>query len=50
MKTLKEHKEFYTLTLDDEWEIPEGYPPGIEQKIISGYLDEKNKVGSRTRL
>ena len=50
MKTLKEHKEFYKLNLDEDWEVPEGYPSGIKQKIISGFLDEKNKIGKRTRL
>lgn len=30
--------------------VPPGYPPGIEQKILAGRLDEQNKTGSRTRL
>lgn len=46
----KEHKEFHTLDLDQGWEVPQGYPEGMEQKIISGALDEENKTGSRTRL
>ncbi len=46
----KEHKEFHTLNMDEGWEVPEGYPSGIQQKILSGRLDEKNKRGSRTRL
>ncbi len=46
----KEHKEFYTLNLDEGWEVPEGYPSGIQQKILSGRLDEENKRGHRTRL
>ena len=32
------------------WETPEGYPAGIEQKILAGTLDEAGKNGSRTRL
>src|SRR5690606_9553137 len=32
------------------WEAPPGYPAGIQQKILSGALDEANKRGSRTRL
>jgi hypothetical protein len=32
------------------WETPAGYPAGIQQKILSGALDEVNKRGSRTRL
>ncbi|WP_029003976.1 cupin domain-containing protein [Azorhizobium doebereinerae] len=46
----KAHDEFYTLDLSSGWEVPPGYPQGIQQKIISGALDEKNKRGSRTRL
>ncbi len=45
----KEHKEFYTVNLDKSWEIPTGYPPGIEQQILAGFLDEKAKRGHRTR-
>ncbi len=47
---LKEHLEFFTLDLSSGWETPPGYPQGIEQKIITGYLDEKKRKGSRTRL
>ncbi len=46
----KEHKEFFALDLEQGWEVPEGYPQGIEQKILAGALDEANKRGSRTRL
>ena len=47
---LKEHLEFFKLDLSSGWEVPPGYPPGIQQKIITGHLDEKAKRGSRTRL
>jgi hypothetical protein len=47
---IKEHLEFFTLDLSSGWETPAGYPDGIEQKILAGSLDEKNKRGSRTRL
>ena len=50
MSINKEHKEFYALDLEDGWEVPLGYPDGIEQKILSGSLDETNRTGSRTRL
>ena len=50
MPVNKAHDEFYTLDLNKDWETPAGYPKGIEQKIISGGLDEKNKRGTRTRL
>jgi hypothetical protein len=47
---LKEHLEFFTLDLSSGWETPSGYPKGIEQKILSGHLDEEREKGSRTRL
>lgn len=47
---LKEHLEFFPLDLSTGWEVPAGYPPGIQQKIITGHLDEANRKGSRTRL
>ena len=50
MPVNKAHDEFYTLDLKTGWETPTGYPSGIQQKIISGGLDEKNKRGTRTRL
>ena len=36
----KEHKEFYKVDLDAGWEVPPGYPAGIEQQILSGSLNE----------
>lgn len=50
MPVNKAHDEFYTLDLEKGWETPAGYPAGIQQKIISGGLDEKAKRGTRTRL
>ncbi len=46
----KEHKEFHAVDLSAGWHVPPGYPPGIEQKILAGHLDEANRKGSRTRL
>jgi hypothetical protein len=46
----KEHKEFHGLDMNAGWETPAGYPAGIEQKILAGYLDEENKRGNRSRL
>ena len=46
----KLHDEFHTLDLNTGWEVPAGYPSGIQQKILSGGLDETGKRGSRTRL
>lgn len=51
MKISKTHKEFYSIDMNtDGWEVPPGYPQGIEQKILSGHLDEEKKEGFRTRL
>ncbi|MDB5643025.1 MAG: hypothetical protein JWN07_2342 [Hyphomicrobiales bacterium] len=46
----KLHDEFKTLDMLSGWEVPKGYPAGIQQKILSGALDEENRKGSRTRL
>jgi len=46
----KKHEEFHALDLDGGWEVPPGYPAGMQQKILSGELDEAAKTGSRTRL
>jgi hypothetical protein len=46
----KPHLEFTALNLDEGWEVPPGYPSGIQQKVLASDLDEANKTGSRTRL
>jgi hypothetical protein len=50
MTVNKTHDEFHTLDMSSNWEVPPGYPAGIQQKILSGALDEANKRGSRSRL
>lgn len=50
MPVNKQHLEFARLDLSAGWEVPPGYPAGIQQKILSGSLDETNRSGSRTRL
>ena len=47
---IKQHLEFNSLDLDAGWQVPPGYPEGIEQKILAGDLDEPNQTGNRTRL
>jgi len=47
---IKEHLEFFGLDLTTGWETPPGYPQTVQQKILAGSLDEKNRKGSRTRL
>ncbi len=49
MPLQKEHKEFYTINMGEGWESPPGYPAGIKQQVLAGFLDEKNKRGFRTR-
>ncbi len=46
----KLHDEFHTLDMTKGWEVPTGYPSGIQQKILAGSLDEVNNTGTRTRL
>jgi hypothetical protein len=50
VKNPKPHLEFSTLDMSSGWRVPEGYPSGIEEKILAGRLDEKTKTGNRTRL
>ena len=46
----KPHLEFHKVDMNQGWATPAGYPSGIQQKILSGALDEAGKRGSRTRL
>lgn len=50
MSKYKEHSEFTPVDMAEGWETPPGYPSGIKQKILSGYLDEENRKGNRSRL
>lgn len=50
MAVHKEFKEFFTIDMSEGWHRPEGYPEGIEQKILAGSLDEASKTGNRSRL
>ena len=50
MPVNKQHDEFHPVDLDAGWEVPRGYPDGIQQKILSGALDEEARRGTRTRL
>ncbi len=48
--SLKSPVPFHELNNDHGWEIVPGGAPGVEQKMLSGALDEDRKVGVRTRL
>lgn len=48
--TLQPAVPFRELDNDAGWEPVPGSPPGIEQKVLSGALDEDAKAGVRTRL
>jgi hypothetical protein len=50
MAVNKEHLEFHAVDLGSGWEVPPGYPEGIQQKILAGALDEEARRGTRTRL
>ncbi len=42
--------DFHELDLDKGWEPVPGAAEGVEQKLLSGSLDEEASVGVRTRL
>jgi hypothetical protein len=46
----KPHLEFQPVDMTTGFETIAGYPPTIQQKILASDLDEKNKMGGRTRL
>lgn len=48
----KPHLEFHAIDSVAGWEVPPGYPPGVDvqQKILAGHLDEAGRRGNRTRL
>jgi hypothetical protein len=50
MPVNKPHLEFHRIDMASGWSTPPGYPPGIEQKILAGALDEQGRSGNRTRL
>src|SRR5258707_15887682 len=50
MPVNKPHLEFHAIDMSRGWETPEGYPDGIQQKILAGGLDKTGHSGSRTRL
>jgi hypothetical protein len=50
MPVNKDHQEFHAVGLDDGFVPVPGYPEGFEHKILTGFLDEDNKKGGRTRL
>ena len=47
---IKPPVDFHHLDVSDGWEPAPGAAPGIEQKMLSGILDEQARVGVRTRL
>ena len=46
----KGHLEFHGLDMNEGFHNVPGYPWGFSEKILAGTLDEKNKVGNRTRI
>ena len=44
------HLDFHSVALDTGREVPEGYPPGIEQRVLAGVLDEGMDHGNHSRL
>jgi hypothetical protein len=50
MPVNKDHQEFHPIDMDEGFVPVPGYPEGFEHKILTGFLDEENKQGGRTRL
>jgi hypothetical protein len=50
MTISKQHLEFYEVALEEGWRRPAGAPDGVEEKVLSGSLDETHKSGTQTRL
>ncbi len=46
----KEHKEFFQVDFTTGWEVPPGYPKGIQLKVLAGNIDREKKKGGYTRL
>jgi hypothetical protein len=46
----KPHLEFQRIDLGTGWETMRGYPLNVQQKVLASDLDERRKMGSRTRL
>jgi hypothetical protein len=40
----------FDLAASDGWSRPEGYPEGIEVKLLAGVLDPVSRTGRRTTL
>jgi hypothetical protein len=47
---LKPTVDFHELDMGSGWEQVPGGAPGVQQKMLSGALDEDAKMGVRTRL
>jgi ChrR-like protein with cupin domain len=42
--------DFHEIDIEEGWEPAPGAAPGVEQKMLSGELDETAQIGVRTRL
>lgn len=50
LSPLKPAVPFGSVDLETGWEPVPGGADGVEQKMLSGELDEPNRIGVRTRL
>ena len=50
MAVNKDHREFHAVDMENRWESLSHSVGRMEQKILSGALDEESKKGTRTRL
>ncbi len=44
------HLEFHGVDMALGWVRPEGFPAGVEEKVLVDTMDETRRVGRRTRL
>ncbi len=44
------HREFYGLDLEQGWTLLPGYPPSIQEKILTNNFHEEAGKGHKTRL
>ena len=50
MSVAKPHLEFTPVSMSEGFALVPGYPPGFTEKILAGSLDEKSRIGNRTRI
>ncbi|MEP3280267.1 MAG: cupin domain-containing protein [Stappiaceae bacterium] len=47
---MREHREFFEVDTENDWETIPGYPSGFQRMTLSSDIDESAETGKRTRL